>query len=92
LRVAQFAATEELTSSEKSIVALDAVERLLVDPPEIDRALRKTMTSVRVSEVLFAEPSAEGTTPIKPVSLAFTQREKLVDLLAQVRREVGDVR
>jgi len=40
LREDQFAATEELTPGERARVALNAVERLLVDPPEIARAIR----------------------------------------------------
>lgn len=60
LRDDQFAATEELTPRERAMVALHAVERLLVDPPEIDRATRETMARVKVDEVLFAEPSLVG--------------------------------
>lgn len=92
LRDDQFAATEELTVNERALVALAAVERLLVDPPAIDRAMRQTMAQVKVDGVLFAEPTVGPDVPIKPLPLTFTQRERLAELVTRVRDEVHGVR
>lgn len=92
LREDQFAATEELTASERALVALNVVERLLVDPPAIDRAMREAMALVKVDGVLFAEPTGETVGSIEPVPLRFETHEKLADLLVRVKREVRGVR
>lgn len=91
LRDDQFAATEELTARERTTVALHAVERLLVDPPEIERAMRETLSRINVEEVLFAEPTAEDTLSGEPVPVTFLQQKRLVELLERVMREAGSV-
>jgi hypothetical protein len=91
LRDDQFAATEELTARERASIALHAVERLLVDPPEIEQAMRETMSRIKVQDVLFAEPTAENALSIEPYPLTFLQRQKLVELLGRVMREVASV-
>jgi hypothetical protein len=92
LRDDQFAATEELTASERALVALNVVERLLVDPPAIDRSMREAMASVKVDGVLFAEPTGEAVGSNEPVALSFVHRERLAELLVRVEREVHGVR
>jgi len=90
LREDQFAATEDLTPRERVVLALDAVERLLVEPTAINGAMVETMTRVKVQEVLFAEPSAEGLAPSHGAGLRIAPNEPLGKLLEQVRREVAD--
>jgi hypothetical protein len=92
LREDQFAATEELSTSERALVVLNAVERLLVDPAAIDRAMREAMTSVGVDAVLFAEPTSATVGSIEPVPIKLTTHERLADLLVRVKREVHGVR
>jgi hypothetical protein len=88
LREDQFAATEELTASERTIVALNAIERLLVDPPAIDRAMRETMSRVKVDAVLFAEPSAEDVESVRASALTFSESHRLAELLVRVKDAV----
>jgi hypothetical protein len=92
LRDDQFAATEELSASERALVALNVVERLLVDPPAIDQSMRQAMALVRVDDVLFAEPTGEAVGPSEPIALRFVRHEKLAELLVRVTREVQGVR
>lgn len=92
LRDDQFAATEELTASERVLVALNVVERLLIDPPLIDQSMREAMASVKVDRVLFAEPTAESVGSSEPVALSFVQHEGLAELLVRIKREVHGVR
>jgi hypothetical protein len=92
LREDQFAATEELSASERVLVVLNAVERLLVDPSAIDRAMREAMTSVGVEAVLFAEPTGATVGSIERVPIKITTHERLADLLIRVKREVRGVR
>ena len=91
LREDQFAATEELTPRERAIVALHAIERLLIDPHEIERATRETMSRINVEAVLFAEPTAEGVPPAEPVLLRFDEHTRLRALLGRLMQEVGGV-
>src|SRR3954464_65228 len=63
----QFAATEELTAHQRAMVALEAVEALLLDPPAIDKELRATLSKVNVTEVTFAEPAGRDVSPPEPI-------------------------
>jgi hypothetical protein len=91
LREDQFAATEELTPRERALVALHAIERLLVDPHEIERVTRETLSRVNVGEVLFVEPAAENVTQAEPVVLKVPEHTRLIELLGRLTREVRNV-
>jgi hypothetical protein len=91
LREDQFAATEELTPRERELVALHAIERLLVDPHEIERVTRETLSRVNVGEVLFVEPAAENVTQAEPVVLKVPEHTRLIELLGRLTREVRNV-
>lgn len=91
LREDQFAATEELTPRERALVALHAIERLLVDPHEIERVTRETLSRVNVGEVLFVEPTAGNVNQAEPVVLKAPQHTRLVELLGRLTQEVRNV-
>jgi len=92
LREDQFAATEELTPRERALVAVHAIERLLVDPHEIERVTRETLSRVNVREVLFVEPpTAENVTQTEPVVLKVPEHTRLIQLLGRLTQEVRNV-
>jgi hypothetical protein len=91
LREDQFAATEELTPRERALVAVHAIERLLVDPHEIERVTRETLSGVNVREVLFVEPTAENVTQAEPVVLKVPEHKRLIELLGRLTQEVRNV-
>jgi hypothetical protein len=92
LREDQFAATEELSPYEKVLVALEAVETLLVDPPNIDSSVKETFGVVGVTTMSFAEPTGSETAPIHPVPIPENRRERLTSLIQQVTKEARDGR
>jgi hypothetical protein len=91
LREDQFAATEELTPRERALVALHAIERLFIDPHEIERVTRETLSRVNVGELLFVEPTAENVTQAEPVALKVPEHSRLVELLGRLTQEVRNV-
>ena len=92
----EFAATEELTSKERLRVALDAVERLLIDPTKISEEVRRNLQAVGVSKVEFTEPNqledVRGELGGRAASIASERRESMLKLLTNIRLDISNVR
>lgn len=92
----KFAATQDLTSTERLSITLDAVERLLVDPDTIIEEVRNNLKAFGVLKVEFTEPSQREDVRSefggRAANISSEHRESILRLLKSLRLDIANVR
>ena len=86
----QFLATEALSATERLELALDAVERVMVDPPSIERHVRGSFDRWGVQGFRFEEDVDAPSRDEKLFGIREDHAAKIVTALREVRPEVRD--